>query len=133
MEELRVTDDAAYAQIHARIARHGDTAAASQSIQDKLDATKRIVDAVRAEGDTAVARFTEQFDRVPLAPDQFELTQALTAHIYLLVRSPDEVPRYVDHNSYVLGGKTVPAAGDGFYRRVLQTAIYLRNAEAFGL
>ena len=38
--------------------------------------TRDIVAAVQAEGDGAVARFTEQFDRAKLTPSQFALTKA---------------------------------------------------------
>ena len=74
MKEFRVTDDASFAEIHGRIAHHGDTAAASSAIQQKLDAAKRIVEAVRTEGDSALARFNSQFDKVELAPEQFEVS-----------------------------------------------------------
>jgi histidinol dehydrogenase len=47
---------------------------AERALQEKTDATRRIVDAVRERGDAAVAEFTERFDGVALRPEQFEIT-----------------------------------------------------------
>jgi hypothetical protein len=67
-----------------------------------------------------------------VAPTAAELERAVTARIYLLARSINQVAGYTNDKSYTLGATTVAAADDGFYRRVLQTTIMLRNSEAFG-
>ena len=74
MKELVVKNDASYDEIVAFVRRHGDSQSASQGIQEKLEATRAIVEAVRTRGDAAVAEFTERFDGTALAPDQFEVT-----------------------------------------------------------
>ena len=74
MEKYVITDDAALAELKrrllARSAPGGSPAAAA-----RLESVRAIVEAVRTEGDAAVARFTEQFDGVRLAPERFELTR----------------------------------------------------------
>ena len=74
MEKYVITDDAALAELRrrllARSAPGGTPAAAA-----RLEGVRAIVEAVRTEGDAAVARFTEQFDGVRLAPERFELTR----------------------------------------------------------
>ncbi|HRZ81761.1 MAG TPA: histidinol dehydrogenase, partial [Candidatus Hydrogenedentes bacterium] len=74
MEKFVITDDTALAELKrrllARSAPGGSPAAAA-----RLESVRAIVEAVRTEGDAAVARFTEQFDGVRLAPERFELTR----------------------------------------------------------
>ena len=76
------------------------------------------------------------YDFVPdyyeMEPTAVELETAVTARIYVLSRSLDQVNGYTNDKSYTLGGMTVAAANDGYYRRVLQTTVMLRNSEAFG-
>ncbi len=76
------------------------------------------------------------FDFVPdyyeMEPTAAELETAITARIYVLSRSISAVQGYTNDKSYRLGGMTVAAANDGYYRRVLQTTVMLRNSEAFG-
>ncbi len=59
---------------------------AERVLQEKTEATRRIVEAVRERGDAAVAEFTERFDGVSLRPDQFEIT-------------PDEIDRAMEQVS----------------------------------
>jgi type IV pilus assembly protein PilW len=76
------------------------------------------------------------FDFVPdyyeTTPTASELEIAVTARIFLLSRSIDQVAGYTNDKSYQLGTNAVAAADDGYYRRVLQTTVMLRNSEAFG-
>lgn len=51
----------------------GDPGAADAAVREKLEAVRGIVEAVRRDGDTALAAYTEKFDGVALAPGQFEL------------------------------------------------------------
>jgi type IV pilus assembly protein PilW len=76
------------------------------------------------------------FDFVPDyyedAPTAAQLETAVSARIYVLTRSINEVAGYTNDKSYTLGSYNVVAANDGYYRRVLQTTVMLRNSEAFG-
>jgi type IV pilus assembly protein PilW len=71
-------------------------------------------------------------DYYEMAPTAAELEIAVTARIYVLSRSIGAVEGYINDKSYNLGGITVAAANDSYYRRVLQTTVMLRNSEAFG-
>jgi len=61
------------------------------------------------------------------APTAAELTNAVSARIYVLARSINEVPSYTNDKTYRLGATVVAAANDGFYRRVFSTTVLLRN------
>lgn len=76
MKEFVVTDDASYEKLKRQISQHGDKQSMGQLIHDKLDQTRWIVEAVRKEGDKALADFTQRFDNVELEPSQFEVTPA---------------------------------------------------------
>lgn len=76
MKEFVVTDDASYDKLKRMILQHGDKQSMGQLIHDKLDQTRWIVEAVRKEGDKALADFTQRFDGVELEPSQFEVTPA---------------------------------------------------------
>lgn len=67
------------------------------------------------------------------APDPVaaQLQTAVAVRIYLLVRSPRPIADYVDNKSYRLGRTLIPAAGDSYYRRVVQTTVLLRNTGGF--
>ena len=72
-----------------------------------------------------------QADRFERAPTTADLARAVAARISLLVRSVHPVPGHRDTNSYLLAGSRVPAAGDGYYRRILQATVLLRNNPVF--
>ncbi|MCF6286005.1 MAG: histidinol dehydrogenase [Candidatus Hydrogenedentes bacterium] len=74
MKEFVVKNDASFAEVTAFVGNHGDSQNLGKGIQDKIDATRDIVDAVRREGDKALADYTERFDGTTLTPDQFEVT-----------------------------------------------------------
>ena len=76
MKEFIITDDASLGEVRRFIERHGDSQNKGQLIHDKLEQTRWIVEAVRKEGDKALADFTERFDGVELSPEQFEVTPA---------------------------------------------------------
>jgi type IV pilus assembly protein PilW len=71
-------------------------------------------------------------DYYEMTPTATELENAVTARVYVLSRSINEVAGYTNDKTYTLGNSTVAAANDGYYRRVLQTTVMLRNSEAFG-
>jgi Tfp pilus assembly protein PilW len=62
-----------------------------------------------------------------VAPTGAEMDQAVTARIYLLLRSILQIAGYRDDRNYVLGQKAVAARYDGFLRRVFSTTVRLRN------
>ena len=66
-------------------------------------------------------------NRYKVAPVGAELERAVTARIYLLLRSIIEIAGYRNHLNYVLGQKRVAAKDDGFLRRVFSTTVHLRN------
>ncbi len=74
MKEFVVRNDAGFAEVCAFVTSHGDSQSLGQGIQDKLDATKVIVDTVRTQGDKALVDYTERFDGVRLTAEQFEVT-----------------------------------------------------------
>jgi type IV pilus assembly protein PilW len=57
----------------------------------------------------------------------------ISARIYLLVRSGDTVPFYVNSKTYQLGDEVVAAANDGFLRNVFTTTVALRNSASRNL
>lgn len=61
-------------------------------------------------------------------PDAVELLDAVTARIYVLVRSVDPVAGYVNDKTYNLGTTTVGPFNDAYYRRVYSTTAGIRNS-----
>lgn len=74
MKRYDIRDDADLAAVKKMILDRG--AAPAPGFDEKKDAVRAIVDAVRERGDAAVAEFTERFDGVRLSPEQFEVTPA---------------------------------------------------------
>ena len=70
-------------------------------------------------------------DRFDPAPDPTEMAEAVAARIYLLVRSVHPVVGYRNDRAYTLGNTQIEAAGDGHYRRLMQTTVLLRNRGGF--
>jgi type IV pilus assembly protein PilW len=66
-------------------------------------------------------------------PTLSEMENAVSARVYLLARSIDADPHFTNDTQYVLGDSIIPAANDGFYRRVYSTTILLRNTVARSL
>lgn len=66
-------------------------------------------------------------------PTLAEMENAVSARVYLLARSIESDPHFTNDTQYVLGDVVVPAANDGFYRRVYSTTISLRNTIARSL
>jgi len=62
-------------------------------------------------------------------PDGTELGNAVSARIFLLVRSLNQVTGYVNDKTYNLGSKVIEPSNDAFYRRVYSTTVQLRNSE----
>ena len=66
-------------------------------------------------------------------PTLSEMESAVSARVYLLARSIDADPYFSNDTQYLLGDSIVPAANDGFYRRVYSTTVSLRNTAARSL
>jgi len=66
-------------------------------------------------------------------PTPSEMENAVSARVFLLARSIEPDPNFTSDTQYLLGDALVPAAKDGFYRRVYSTTIALRNTVARSL
>jgi len=60
-------------------------------------------------------------------PAAAEMDNAVTARVYVLVRSMTPDPHRANPKAYALGDLAIAAAGDNFYRRVFSTTVQLRN------
>jgi len=75
MKRYDITNDAVLGEVKTLIAALSEPGAGDASIQEKIEAARWIVDAVRKNGDAAVAELTERYDGVALLPEQFEVTE----------------------------------------------------------
>lgn len=66
-------------------------------------------------------------DRFAPAPGPIERSAAVSARIYLLIRSINPVAGHIDNRAYTLGQARQAPAADGHYRRLIQTTVVLRN------
>ena len=73
----------------------------------------------------------QQADYFLTQPTFEEQQAAVVARIYLLVRSVNPITGYTNDKTFTLGQTAVSPAADGYYRRVLQTTVLLRNSEAY--
>ncbi len=75
-------------------------------------------------------------DRVPnyyrAGPDSAEMRQAVSARLYLLMRSIEQVAGYRNRNSYQLGQKHLAAMGDAYLRRLFSTTVWMSNVAMRG-
>lgn len=60
-------------------------------------------------------------------PTTAEMNSAVTARVYVLVRSATADALSVNSKAYTLGDLNIAAANDNFYRRVFSTTVQLRN------
>ncbi|MBI2425654.1 MAG: histidinol dehydrogenase [Candidatus Hydrogenedentes bacterium] len=74
MKHIDISNDTVRKELDEFILGLSDAANADRSIQEKLEQARWIVEAVRKNGDAAVAEFTERFDGVALTPDRFEVS-----------------------------------------------------------
>jgi hypothetical protein len=61
------------------------------------------------------------------APRSGELDRAVSARLYLLLRSIYPIAGHRDEKTYQLGTLPVPATGDSYLRRVFTATVHLRN------
>jgi type IV pilus assembly protein PilW len=66
-------------------------------------------------------------------PTPSQMENAVSSRVYLLARSIDTDPHFINDTDYVLGDANINAANDGYYRRVFSTTISLRNTVARSL
>ncbi len=134
MQCIQIIDDASYRTAVEFILARSE-AAADTPVREKLDSVKAIVDAVRNDGDAAVAEFTARFDGVALRPEQFELgTDEIDAAvrqveprlIAILERAYENIRRFHARNlresweeafedGSVLGQRITPIESAGVY------------------
>jgi histidinol dehydrogenase len=74
MKAFEIKDDATYQALVDFICRRDSGGSAQQAMEDKIEATRVIVEGVRQRGDAALAEYGERFDGVALRPSQFELS-----------------------------------------------------------
>jgi type IV pilus assembly protein PilW len=103
-----------------RLARSSDRMAPTQCLVEGIE-NLQLEFGIDVDGDLRADHYTA-------APTPAQLQWAVTARIYLLVRSVHPIAGYVDKHSYALGRRVVAAANDSFYRRAMQTTVMLRNA-----
>ena len=60
-------------------------------------------------------------------PTQTQVKHAVTARIFLLLRSLGPLPGYRDGKTYHLGQKVLPVTYDAYLRKVLSSTVILRN------
>ncbi len=80
------------------------------------EAVRRIVEAVRSEGDEAVGRYTRRFDKVRLSPKQLKVTEAETSAAFQNIRP-----------EFVATLKTVIENVNRFYRRSVRRPFRIRD------
>ena len=66
-------------------------------------------------------------NRYKVAPTGVEMKHAVTAKIYLLLRSINEITGYRNEKTYALGQKILAPKRDAYLRRVFSTTVRLRN------
>lgn len=75
MKVFEISDDASYQDVVAYATGRDEDAERDKSAQERNETTQWIVEAVRKNGDAALADFTLRFDGVELLPSQFELSR----------------------------------------------------------
>lgn len=135
MKRIDINDDAGYLAARDYIVAMCDVDDTSASIHEKVEQTRAIVDAVRTQGDLAIADFTARFDKVSLTPDQFELTPdeidaavrtVAPELVAILQRAHDNIRRFHEKNlrqsweetyddGTVLGQRITPLSSAGVY------------------
>lgn len=75
---------------------------------------------IDSDGDGAVNQYKAN-------PTAAEMPTALTARVYVLVRSESNDPAYTNSKTYHLGDLEIAGGGDHFYRRVFSLTVKLRN------
>lgn len=135
MQRVLVRNDAEFGAAVTRVTKGGADLEEQARLDEKLEATRAIVEAVRQRGDVAVADFTAQFDGVSLESKQFELSPDETERavadvepelLAALQRAHDNIRRFHEKNlrqsweevaedGSVLGQRITPIESVGVY------------------
>ena len=75
LNTINVTSDGEFDSAAAAICRTQSGSSANRGLEDKIEATRAIVEGVRESGDAAIAEYTSRFDGVDLSPEEFEVSQ----------------------------------------------------------
>ena len=73
MEIITITDSETFRAVKERMSGSVVDAKAEAAVEKKTAATQAIIEAVRTQGDAAVAEYTARFDGVTLEPEAFEV------------------------------------------------------------
>lgn len=118
-----VRGDAVPTLCRKRLGRSSNRMAPSECLVEGIE-NMQIEFGIDESGDRQADRFDPQ-------PGPAELATAVAARIYLLIRSVRPMVGHRDDKFYQLGSTRVPPANDGYFRRVMQTTVLLRNTGAF--
>jgi len=118
-----VRGDAVPALCRKRLGRSSNRMAPSECLVEGIE-NMQIEFGLDESGDRQADRFDPQ-------PGPAELATAVTARIYLLIRSVHPMVGHINDRIYQLGSTRVPAANDGHFRRVMQTTVLFRNTGGF--
>ena len=80
--------------------------------------------------DTDSDGVANQFVSDPNAP---EMTNAVSARVYVLLRGANPISGYINGKSFQLGAKQISPKSDAFLRRVMTTTVQLRNSVNIGV
>lgn len=69
----------------------------------------------------------DQFTEFAAAPTVATLARVVAIRVHLLARSSEPDVNYRNVKTYTLGGKSIAAANDGYYRKTLSSGVLLRN------
>lgn len=69
-------------------------------------------------------------DQFVTAPDAAQLTRIIEVRVNLLARSTDALPAYRNAKTYAISNADPKTPDDHFYRRAMQTTVFLRNPAA---
>jgi Tfp pilus assembly protein PilW len=70
-------------------------------------------------------------DRYIADPTTAQMDQVISVRIYLLARSTQPDPNYLNDHTYDFSNAAVYTPNDGFYRRVFSTTVKVRNNSAY--
>lgn len=135
MKRFDITDAATRQAVDRFVYGLSDLGLGDAAVREKQEAVRGIVEAVRNQGDVAIADYTAQFDGVALTPNQFELsTEAIDAAVAtvdprlvaMLQRAHENIRRFHAKNlresweetandGTVLGQRITPIESAGVY------------------
>lgn len=135
MKRFDITDESGLRIARDYLAGRGEYSGIASVVEEKMEAARAIVEAVRTRGDNALAEFSSRFDQADLTPAQFEVSpeeiDAATAELDtellgILKRAHSNIERFHTRNlrqsweetlpdGTVLGQRITPIARAGVY------------------